>query len=64
MIDYPGLPSPTGWVLIGSSLLLLAYEFYLLFNKKEPISVAVYKFGKHSMALVFIAGFLMGHFFW
>jgi hypothetical protein len=64
MNEYPGMPSTTGVVLIVTSLLLLAYEAYLLYKKKEPISVAVYKFGQHSMAIVFLVGFLMGHFFW
>ena len=63
-MEAPGMPTTTGIVLIITSVLLLAYEIYLLVNKKEPISVAVYKFGKHSMAVVFIIGFLMGHFFW
>ena len=63
-MDYPGMPSTTGWALIVFSLVLLAYEIYLLAYNKEPISVAVYKFGKHSMAVVFMIGFLMGHFFW
>lgn len=64
MMEAPGMPTTTGIVLIITSVLLLAYEIYLLVNKKEPISVAVYRFGKHSMAVVFIIGFLMGHFFW
>ena len=63
-MEAPGMPTATGWVLIGTSLALLGFEVYLLAAKKEPISVAVYKFGKHSMAIVFIIGFLMGHFFW
>jgi hypothetical protein len=64
MNELPGLPSTTGWVLIAVAGFLFVYEMYLLFTKKEPISVAVYKFGKHSMAIVFLIGFLMGHFFW
>lgn len=63
-MDQPGMPSTTGIVLIITSLLMLFYEVYLLVKGKEPISVAVYRFGQHSMAIVFIAGFLMGHFFW
>ena len=62
--NLPGMPSTTGWVLIITSLLLLIYEVYLIVAGKEPISVAVYRFGQHSMAIVFLIGFLMGHFFW
>ena len=58
------MPTTTGIVLIITALLLLGYEIYLLAKKEEPISVAVYRFGQHSMAIVFICGFLMGHFFW
>jgi hypothetical protein len=63
-LSPPSMPTTTGIVLICMSIFLLAYEIYLLVNKKEPISVAVYRFGQHSMAVVFIIGFLMGHFFW
>ena len=63
-MEQPGMPSTTGMVLIAVSLFLLMYEVYLLVKGKEPISVAMYKFGQHSMAIVFIIGFLMGHFFW
>ena len=63
-MEQPGMPTTTGIVLIIGALSLLAYEIYLLINKNEPISVAVYRFGQHSMAIVFITGFLMGHFFW
>lgn len=64
MSEYPGMISNTGLVILIIALFLIGYETYLLLNKKEPISIAVYKFGKHSMAVVFIIGFLMGHFFW
>jgi len=63
-MEQPGMPTTTGMVLIVMSVFLLAYEIYLLVKGKEPISVAVYRFGQHSMAVVFIIGFLMGHFFW
>ncbi len=63
-MNAPGSPTMTGIVLIAVSMLLLVYEVYLLVKGKEPISVAVYRFGQHSMAIVFIIGFLMGHFFW
>lgn len=64
MNNLPPMPTVTGWFIIATAFSWLFFETYVVMKGKEPISHAMYKFGKHSMAFVFLIGFLMGHFFW
>ena len=64
MEEIPGMPTITGWFIIISALVWLAWEIWAIVTKREVISVAVYRFAKANPAVPFSIGFLMGHFFW
>ena len=54
----------TTWVIIGCALLWLFWDIYLYVYKKETISVKIRRWSEHVLPIVFIAGFLCGHWFW
>ena len=54
----------TTWLIIGSAFIWLGYDVYLYVPNKPTISDKMTKWGKHMMAIVFLLGFIMGHWFW
>ena len=59
-------PGDTGAVLIGVIVLLLGLEAYTLLNKTpdDHITAVVRKASKKFQLLPFLAGVLVGHFWW
>ena len=58
------MPSTTGWIILATIALWLIYDIYLFTNDKETLSAYIRRWSNHMMAIVFIVGFLMGHWFW
>lgn len=60
----PQMPTLTGWFIIATAILWLAFEIYVIAAKKETISSAMYRFAKQNPSFPFIIGYLFGHWFW
>lgn len=58
-----GAPDTTTWIIIGTAVLWGAWDIYVWLKGKETISIKMNRWGKHVMAIVFLLGFLAGHFF-
>ena len=54
-----------GVLIIATALVWLLVDVYLYLDpKKETISARMLQWSKHMMAIVFLAGFIAGHFWW
>lgn len=54
----------TTWLILGTVLVWIGWDVYLFLNDKTTISDKITKFGKHVTGVIFLIGFLMGHWFW
>lgn len=56
----------TDRVILGAVAGLLVYEAYTLANRKrgDTISESVWRVNRKRPLVPFVAGFVMGHFFW
>lgn len=54
----------TTWIIIASALIWIGWDIYLYANDKETISDKMTKWGARMMGMVFLIGFIMGHWFW
>ena len=52
------------WIIIGTALVWAGWDIYLYVTNQETISVKLNRWGKHVMAIVFLVGFLCGHWWW
>lgn len=62
--NYPGMPSASMWFIILTAAIWLMYECYVLYYKKETISVGMHKLLKNHPILILIIGVLLGHWLW
>ena len=58
-----GSPDTTTWIIIATAVIWAAWDVYIWLNGGETISIKMNRWGQHVMAIVFILGFLAGHFF-
>ena len=64
MMEQPPMPTPTMWVILGVCIVLLLWEFYVLYFKKQTISEAMHILSHRHPILLIVIGILLGHFFW
>lgn len=53
-----------GILILVTAFVWLFADIYMYVFKKETISVRMLEWSKHMMAIVFIIGFICGHWFW
>ena len=58
------MPSEAMWFVIATAIVWLAYEIYVLYYRKETISVGIYKIARAHPIVVLFIGILLGHWFW
>lgn len=56
--------TPTGIFIIITAFVWLFYDIYLYAKGKETISVRIRVWSDHFLAIVFLAGFIAGHWWW
>ena len=64
MIEDVGDFTIPGIIIIITAISWLALDIWLYLDNRKTISQAMFKMSKNMMAIAFILGFIMGHWFW
>lgn len=64
MIQFPGAPSSGMIFILAIGFVFLSYEFYVLYYKKETISVGYHKLARNHPFIILLTGILLGHWLW